>query len=69
MFKLVFLEKESSGAPEHNALNVRVQIKNEFELVSCSLLKTDVALTDDSVCTAIIPVAVKVEGALSKCRH
>jgi hypothetical protein len=44
---------------------VRVEKKNEFENTSCFQLKIEFVLTDESVYTAIIPMAVEMEGALS----
>ena len=44
---------------------MRVEKKNELENTSCFQLKIEFVLSDDSVYTAIIPMAVEMEGALS----
>jgi hypothetical protein len=47
------------------AFNVRVEKKNKFENTSCFQLKIEFVLMDNSVYTAIIPMAVEMEGTLS----
>jgi len=46
-----------------------MQKKNEIETISCSQLKTETVLMDDSMYMAIIPMAVEVEVLLSVHQH